>query len=157
MSKNLIVGDAAPLFTLTDHLGKEHSLEQALKKGPVVLQFYPYDQSPNCKRRLCSINQLRDEYHAERISVFGINNARQESHANFADKAELTMPLLSDTEFRVARAYDALFEIGPIHVIRTTTVAIGTDGRVIFHQHGELPQLESFIRFIKQAGGTAPA
>ncbi len=150
MHKFLHIGETAPGFNLIDHKGKLYSLDQSLRKGPVVLQFYPFDQSPNCKERLCFINQLRDEYWSEGISVFGINNAAQESHANFADKINLTMPLLSDPDFQTARSYQALFEIGPIKVIRTTTVAIGTNGKIMFYKRGNLPAKKALIDFISR-------
>ncbi len=149
MSKNLKVGDTAPSFSLLGHDGKIYTLEAALKHGPVIIVFYPFDQSPNCTRRLCSINVLRDQYNSEGITVFGINNAQEESHKDFVLKAELTMPLLSDTDFSVARSYNALFVIGPIKVIRNTLVVIDTNGEIILHTHGRLPDSKKMISFIR--------
>jgi peroxiredoxin Q/BCP len=155
MAKKIDIGDKAPLFDLSDQHGSIHSLAQAMKGGLVVLQFYPFDQTPNCTEKLCSINQLLESYSAAGISVFGINNASQESHARFANQAALTMPLLSDRDFYISRAYGALWEIGPIKVIRSTTVVVDSNGVIIFYKHGDLPTQRTFISYLAHKGHLA--
>jgi len=88
------IGDIAPSFCLTGHDGKEYCLPELLKAGPVVLVFYPYDQSPNCSKLLCKINNDKDTFESNGITLLGINNASEESHKAFADRKNLLMPLL---------------------------------------------------------------
>lgn len=133
---HLSVGDIAPSFCLTGHNGKEYCVPELLKISPVVLIFYPYDQSPGCTKLLCNINDDKKVFEDKGITLMGINNASEESHRNFADKRNLLMPLLSDMDYTVAKSYDALWRIGPIKVIRYATVGIGQDGKISYYVHG---------------------
>ncbi|MEO7617700.1 MAG: redoxin domain-containing protein, partial [Candidatus Saccharibacteria bacterium] len=103
----LKIGDIAPSFCLVGHDGKEYCLPELLKTRAVTLIFYPFDQSPNCTKLLCSINDDKANFEAEGITLLGINNASEESHRAFADKKSLLMPLLSDMDYKVAAAYGA--------------------------------------------------
>lgn len=142
--KQLKVGDIAPSFCLTGHDGARYCLPELLKTGPVVLIFYPYDQSPGCTKLLCGINDDRDVFNSQGISLFGVNNGNEESHKAFADKKRLLMPLLSDTDFTISKAYNALWNIGPIKAIRYATIGVGTDGRIVYCVHGR-PSNEEII------------
>ena len=132
----LKIGDKAPSFCLTGHNGQLYCLPELLKFGPVALVFYPYDQSPNCTKLLCSINTDKDIFDAKGITLLGINNASEESHKVFANKRNLLMPLLSDLDYSVSKLYNALWKIGPIKVIRYVTVGIGQNGKVIYYAPG---------------------
>jgi peroxiredoxin len=125
-------------FELVDQKGQQHRLYDALDKGPVVLFFYPYDQSPNCSKQLCSINQELDTFKDTGITVWGVNNASAESHQHFASKNLITMPLLSDNSYSVSKKFGCLFEIGPIKVIRRTIIGIGMDRKILFYNRGSL-------------------
>lgn len=147
------IGYIAPSFCLTGHDGKEYCLPELLKTGPVTLVFYPYDQSPGCTKLLCGINDDKAVFENEGITLLGINNASEDSHKSFADKKHLLMPLLSDKDYKVAAAYDALWRIGPIKVIRYVSVGIGKDGRINYYVHGR-PSNHEIITGMGQA---APA
>jgi thioredoxin-dependent peroxiredoxin len=139
------IGDHAPSFCLLGHDGKEYCLPELLKKGRVVLVFYPFDQSPRCTKLLCNINDDRTQFEMAGITLLGINNADGESHRLFAERSRLKMPLLSDADFKVAKVYNSLFQIGPIKAIRYTTVGIDTDGTIIFYEHNR-PANDSIIQ-----------
>lgn len=137
-------------FELTDQKGQQHRLYDALAKGPVVLFFYPYDQSPNCSKQLCAINQELDEFANTGITVWGINNASAESHQDFATKKLITMPLLSDNTYSVSKKFGCLFEIGPIKVIRRTVIGIGKDKKILFYNRGSLSSKQIVEHVISQ-------
>lgn len=138
------VGDAAPPFTLSDHNGRIFDLAEILKSRLVLLIFYPYDQSPDCTEMLCAANEQLGTFNKYNIEILGINNASAESHLDFAEKKFLRMPLLSDEDYKVAKAYNCLFQIGPIRVIRRTVVGIDSAGVIRYYERG-LPKTSAIL------------
>ena len=101
----LSVGSPAPLFTLADQAGAQHSL--AKYRGQwVFLYFYPKDDSPGCTIEACSVRDRYDEFKKHKVAVFGISFDSVKSHADFVKKFELPFPLLSDSDKKVIQAYD---------------------------------------------------
>ena len=105
------VGDKAPDFTLpglqlTDS-GVEHgSYTLSADLGhPVVLAFYPGDETSVCTRQLCSYSSGLEQFTGLQATVWGISPQGLESHEQFARKHELRMPLLADTEREAVRRY----------------------------------------------------
>jgi thioredoxin-dependent peroxiredoxin len=96
-------GDTAPDFTLTTDAGQSVSLAD-LKHKPVVLFFYPKDDTPGCTIECKEFRDARDVF-AERAHVFGISPDDVASHQAFRDKYALNFPLLSDPGHRVAELY----------------------------------------------------
>ena len=138
------LGQVAPNFTLTVQDGSLFTLSEALKSGPVVLVFYTMDGSPTCNKLLCRINNDLAEFAAHGYQLVGVNHSEPEAHLITATRKFLRLPLLSDDQFRVAKAYGSLFEIGPIKVIRYSVVGINTDGRIVFVQSGKPTNQEIF-------------
>lgn len=91
----LDISTAAPDFTLPQGDGTEITLS-ALKGGPVVLYFYPRDDTPGCTKEAIAFSEHLDAFHAAGANVFGISKDSVASHAKFAAKKELSVPLLSD-------------------------------------------------------------
>jgi len=118
------VGDKAPLFTLRAADGSPVTL-RSLRGAPVVLYFYPKDDTPSCTTEAC---EFRDRWRAVRTAgatVLGVSPDSVASHARFAAKYRLPFPLLADPDHRVARAYGVwgekqLFGHRYLGVIRTT-------------------------------------
>lgn len=137
-------GDRAPDFTLTNFDGRPFKLSAALERGPVVLIFYPLDNSPRCTKLMCAINDEVREFRARGLTIVGVNSGDEDSHARFAERKHLELPLLSDPDALVAERYDAVFSIGPIRVIRYTVVGISRDGRIKFFHHGRPSNREIF-------------
>ena len=129
-------GHTAPDFTLTNYDGTLFTLSQQLTHGPVVLIFYIADELPNCDKLLCRINDDVREFADLGITVAGVNNLTPERHQQYAERRLMQLPLLSDTDCRVAEMYDSIFSIGPIRVIRYSVVGIGTNGVIRYHQRG---------------------
>jgi len=94
----LEVGDRVPSFTLPDQDGQPFRLEDALAKGPLVLFFYPKDDSPVCTREACSFRDASAEFLAAGAVVAGVSTDDSASHRRFADKHELPFPLLADVD-----------------------------------------------------------
>lgn len=129
----LPAGASAPDFSLPDQDGKLVSLA-ALKGRPVVLVFYPGDDTPGCTRQLC---QMRDSYatlQSRGLAVFGVNPGGGESHRRFIEKYSLPFPLLIDKGGAVARLYHA-----GGWIVRRTVYAIDAAGVIRFARRGAPP------------------
>jgi peroxiredoxin Q/BCP len=99
-------GKAAPAFTLSDDRGNQVRLAD-LKGSPVVLYFYPKDDTPGCTREACAFRDRSAELAALGAAVFDVSPDDAESHARFRDKFALNFPLLVDTGHRIAEKYGA--------------------------------------------------
>ena len=104
----LNVGTPAPDFTLKNQDGNDVTLSQELKKGHVVLYFYPKDNTPGCTKEACSFRDLSEEFLLAGASIFGVNTDSVESHKKFHEKNKLTFSLLADPESRVTTLYGAI-------------------------------------------------
>lgn len=130
------VGDPAPRFRLKDDRGQTVDLEKVIGTRPVVLVFYPGDDTPGCTKQLCAIRDDWSAFQKAGIAVFGVNHADEKSHQLFIDKYRLTVPLLVDEGNRVAKLYGVMkLSISPSKIHRTV-VGIARDGTIVFYQHG---------------------
>ncbi len=98
------VGDPAPDFSLLDGSGRKISLS-ALKGRPVVLFFYPKDNTAICTKEACSFRDRNAEFRALGAEIFGISADHAASHQGFSKSLGLGYPLLSDPGGRTARRY----------------------------------------------------
>ena len=99
------VGSVAPGFTLPSQSGEMVSLEDFFGRKPVVLFFYPKDDSPGCTREVCVFRDNFEEFGKLGAEVIGISSDSVESHRNFAAKHDLSFPLLSDEGGNIRRLY----------------------------------------------------
>jgi peroxiredoxin len=120
------VGDAAPEFTLPGTGGREYSLSE-YRGQPVVLVFYPGDDTPICTKQLNSYNDDLTEFSQMNAQVLAISAQDVASHESFADKHGFDFPLLADTDKAVAGDYGTL---GPIGFPRRSIFIIDGDGIV---------------------------
>jgi peroxiredoxin Q/BCP len=100
----LPVGELAPDFTLLDTDGTPVTLS-AWRGQPVVLYFYPRDNTPGCTKEACGFRDLYPQFQGAGISIFGISADDAKSHGKFRDKFQLPFPLLCDPDAQVARLY----------------------------------------------------
>jgi peroxiredoxin Q/BCP len=105
----LNVGDPAPDFTVPDDSGNPVTLS-ALRGRPVVLYFYPRDDTPGCTTQACSLRDSWPEIVATGAAVYGVSTDSEESHQKFRGKYSLPFPLLADTDHVVADAYGTWVE-----------------------------------------------
>jgi peroxiredoxin Q/BCP len=102
-------GKPAPDFSLTSDTGGEVTLSE-LRGTPVVLYFYPKDDTPGCTKQACGIRDAWDEFERSGATILGISTDSQRSHAKFRDKYELPFTLLSDEGHEVADEYGVWVE-----------------------------------------------
>ena len=107
MSRGINVGDAAPDFTLPGTGARNYSLSQ-YRGSPVVLVFYPGDNTPVCTKQLCSYNNELSQFAGLSAQVLGISAQDVASHEAFAAKHGFRFPLLADVDKAVHRAYGVL-------------------------------------------------
>ncbi|MEO0667005.1 MAG: thioredoxin-dependent thiol peroxidase [Pseudomonadota bacterium] len=100
----LEISSPAPDFTLPQGDGTDVTLS-ALKGGPVVLYFYPRDDTPGCTKEAIAFSEHLSEFKAAGASVFGVSKDSVASHAKFATKKDLSVPLLSDEHGSVCEDY----------------------------------------------------
>ena len=133
MSDWIEEGKKAPAFTLHADDGSKVKLSE-LKGNPVVLYFYPRDDTPGCTKEACAFRDRQDEIKALGAQVFGISPDTVESHVKFRDKFSLNFPLLADPDHAMADKYGAWREknmYGKKSMgIQRSTYLIGADGKV---------------------------
>jgi peroxiredoxin Q/BCP len=123
----------APDFTLVSDSGAQVTLSQ-LRGRPVVLYFYPKDDTPGCTAQACGIRDAWSEFERSGAVVLGVSPDSPASHAKFKAKYGLPFSLLADTDHAVADAYGVWGEktyAGKTYmgVLRSTFV-IDADGTV---------------------------
>jgi peroxiredoxin len=119
----------APEIDLPDGNGERWRLSEARGK-PVVLFFYPGDETPVCTKQLCSVRDNWERYREMGAEVVGINTNSIEKHRRFAANHNLPMRLLSDADGRVVRDYEMKSLLGT----RRGVVVIDKDGRIRFRK-----------------------
>jgi peroxiredoxin Q/BCP len=123
---SISVGDAAPDFTLPGTGGQDYSLNDFTGQ-PVVLVFYPGDDTPVCTKQLNSYNRDIEQFTEMNAQVIGISAQDVSSHEGFANKHGFTFPLLADVDKDVAGLYGTL---GPIGFPRRSVFIIDSGGIV---------------------------
>ena len=106
---SLNVGDKAPDFTMPTDGGGEVSLA-ALKGKPVVLYFYPRDDTPGCTKEACGFRDSMPDFSAIDAAIIGVSRDTVAKHDKFKAKYELPFDLLVDEGSKVASAYGAFGE-----------------------------------------------
>jgi peroxiredoxin Q/BCP len=99
-------GEKAPAFTLKDDQGKTVKLSD-FKGNPIVLYFYPKDDTPGCTKEACAFRDASAQLKKHGAVVLGVSPDDVASHAKFRDKFKLNFPLLADEKHAVAEAYGA--------------------------------------------------
>src|SRR5437870_2822874 len=97
-------GKKAPAFSLKDQHGKVHRLADYAGR-PVVLYFYPKDDTPGCTREACDFRDALPKFKPSNAVVLGVSILDEASKAKFADKYDLNFPLLADADHEVAEKY----------------------------------------------------
>lgn len=103
---SLEAGDPAPDFTLQDDEENDVTLSD-LRGKPVVLYFYPKDNTPGCTAEACDFRDNMARAKGKGAVVLGVSADSVGSHQRFKEKHDLPFPLLADSEHKVAEAYGA--------------------------------------------------
>ncbi len=126
-------GKKAPAFALKDQNGNTHRLTDYAGK-PVVLYFYPKDDTPGCTAEACDFRDNLVRFNRAKAVVLGVSILDEASKAKFAKKYDLTFPLLADPDHVVAEKYGVWEERSmygrKFMGVSRTTYLIGPDGKV---------------------------
>jgi peroxiredoxin Q/BCP len=97
-------GIQAPDFSLPDETGADRTLSE-FQGHPVVLYFYPKDDTPGCTTEACNFRDDYSQYIQAGVTILGVSPDTTKSHAKFKAKYGLTYPLLADAEHKVCELY----------------------------------------------------
>jgi peroxiredoxin len=145
---NLTVGSNAPDFTLLEAPGKSVTLSEELKKGPIVLVFYPADFTSVCQKELCHFRDVLAEYNTLGATVLGISVDGIFSHAAFKEKNGIKFSLLSDWEKTTIRDYGIVHVnfVGMTKVAKRSVFVVDVDRTIVYawisEDPGKLPPFD---------------
>ena len=126
-------GQPAPGFSLPDQHGTIHTLA-AYAGRPVVLYFYPKDDTSGCTKEACTFQDALPRFDTSKAAVLGVSVLNSASKAKFADKYGLKFPLLADEDHSVMEKFGVWQEksmYGKKYMgVARTTYLIGPDGKV---------------------------
>ena len=126
-------GEPAPDFTLTSDSGESVTLS-SFRGKPVVLYFYPKDDTPGCTTQACAIRDAWSDFQDTGAVVLGVSPDDEASHVEFKQKYGLPFPLLADHDHKVADEYDVWGELTidgkAIPAVIRSTFVIDEDGKV---------------------------
>jgi peroxiredoxin Q/BCP len=123
-------GDKIPNFTAKDSEGNDFNSNDALGKKPLVIYFYPKDNTPGCTAQACSFRDQYEDFKELGAEVIGISSDSVVSHQQFTEKYRLPFLLLSDTDKKIRKLFGVpagLFGILPGRV----TYVVDKTGTVI--------------------------
>ena len=120
------LGDRAPDFTLPGTGGRSYSLSE-FRGHPVVLVFYPADNTPVCTTQLSTYSSDIEQFSGLGAEVLAVSPQGVESHERFAEKLGLSFPLLADEDKAVGRLYGI---VGPLGFYRRSVFVVDGDGVV---------------------------
>jgi thioredoxin-dependent peroxiredoxin len=126
-------GDKAPSITITPSDGS--SVDLAAPGQPIVLYFYPKDDTSGCTREAQDFTTLAPDYAKAGVKVIGVSRDPMKSHEKFIGKYGLAVPLVSDSDGRISDAFGTWVEksmYGRKYMgMERATYLIGADGRVL--------------------------
>lgn len=135
----LTPGTLAPDFTLPTDTGEALTLS-SLRGQPVVLYFYPKDDTSGCTKEACEFRDTLPRFDSSKAVVLGVSPDDVKAHQKFKAKYELTFPLIADTEKVACQAYDVWKEksmYGRKYMgVERTTFVIDAEGQIaqVFHK-----------------------
>jgi peroxiredoxin Q/BCP len=154
------IGKRAPDFDLESDGGERVTLE-ALRGRPVVLYFYPKDDTPGCTRQACTIRDTWGEFERAGIALYGVSPDSVESHGRFKQKYELPFPLLADPDHAAAEAYGVWVEkqnYGRRYFgVERSAFVIDAKGRLAAARHRIAPEQTATWALEQAARLTTPA
>ena len=124
----LAVGDLAPDFTTVNQDGKTVKLSD-LRGKPVLLFFYPKDNTPGCTKEACSLRNEYSDYRKQNVTILGISRQDEKSHREFRDQHSLPFDLLVDKSGDIAKSF-GVGKIPLIGFLKRQSILIGADGKI---------------------------
>lgn len=102
-------GDRLPAVTLLDDRGAELTTTDLLG-GPLILYFYPKDDTPGCTSEASQFRDLYPQFQAKQARIVGVSRDSAESHRRFKEKFSIPFELLADTESKLCDAFGVIVE-----------------------------------------------
>ncbi len=131
---DLTEGSTAPAFTMKASGGREVS-SAALKGKPYLLYFYPKANTPGCTTQACGVQEALPQLGKLGLQVIGVSPDPIPPIEKFAAKYNLTFPLASDEDHKVAEAYGVWVEksmYGKTYMgMERSSFLVGTDGKIV--------------------------
>jgi thioredoxin-dependent peroxiredoxin len=135
-------GSPAPNFTLKSDSGEEVSL-QSFRGQPVVLYFYPKDDTPGCTTQACGFRDSYADFQKRGTVILGVSPDDEASHVKFKQKYSLPFTLLADPEHKVSEQYGVWGEkkyAGKTYWgVQRSTFVIDADGNIAKVMHNVKP------------------
>lgn len=150
-------GDRAPDLDLPGwHAGEERRFRLSEHRGaPVVLAFYPGDDTPVCTKQLCSYSDGLDVLTGTGAQVWGVSAQDLASHRRFAERRGLRLPLLADVDRKAIRAYGVN---GPLGHVKRSVFVVDADGRIAWSHvstvglsYRDTDEIAEVLRSLEQA------
>ena len=122
----LAVGKPAPEFSVTAHDGMKLTMSE-LKGKPVVVYFYPKDETPGCTKEACAFRDAFDALSKQGVVLIGVSSDTDESHRAFAEHHKLPFHLVSDGDGKLAKKFGVGTTLG---FTQRQSFVIGADGNM---------------------------
>ena len=132
-------GTPAPDFTLQSDAGESVTLSD-LRGKPVVLYFYPKDDTPGCTTEACNFRDNIYAFKAIDAAVIGISVDDVDSHKEFSDKYKLPFTLLADSEHKAAGDYGVLRDYKLMKIASRQSFLVDPDGIIAKHYEDVDPE-----------------
>jgi peroxiredoxin Q/BCP len=148
----LKVGDSIPAFKLQDQDGNWFNIEAIIGKQPVVIYFYPKDDTPGCTKEACKFRDEFEVFNDLNAKVIGISSDDVASHKKFAKKYHLPFTLLADTKKQVRRLFGVPKSTLGLLPGRVTYI-VNKKGLIIYifnSQFGAEKHIEEAIKALKK-------
>lgn len=149
----LQIGDHVPEFKLRDQDGNLFNIDSILGKKPLVIYFYPKDDTPGCTKEACMFRDSYEDFTDLGAEVIGISSDSEKAHHKFASKYRLPFVLLSDTKNEVRRLFGIKGSLFGLIAGRETYV-VDKQGKIVMvynnlnaaqHKHRALKALKNKI------------
>jgi peroxiredoxin Q/BCP len=123
------MGDKAPQFSAKDETGTEFKSADIIGKKPLILYFYPQDNTPGCTTEACGLRDRMGDLKKQGVEVVGVSFDSPESHQKFIADHKLNFKLVSDTDGKVADMYGA--RNGTAKKAKRISFLIDSTGKVV--------------------------
>ena len=144
-------GERAPSFSGVTADGTTVTLEDFRGKKPLILYFYPRDNTPGCTKEACSFRDHAGEIEAAGGAIVGVSMDSRDAHRKFIADFQLNFPLLSDREAIICKAY-GVARLGGWFPPRRVTFVIDAEGvvrRVIQSEFGIAKHVDEALETLR--------
>lgn len=151
--KPLKVGDTVPAFSLLDQDGNTFNSNSVIGKQPIIIYFYPKDDTPGCTKEACKFRDEFEVFTDLNTKVIGISSDDVASHKKFSEKYNLPFTLLADTSKKVRQLFGVPSSVLGLIPGRVTYV-INTKGVIIYifkKQFGAEKHISEAIKALKNS------